>query len=60
MQPTQRPEILPYIIAVIAVVGIILLQILGDRIPEVLNTIAMGAVVGGAAISRSSPPTPPA
>jgi hypothetical protein len=51
MPPAQRPEILPYLVAVVAVIGIIVLTAMGDKVPDILNIIAGGAVIGGAAIS---------
>lgn len=51
MTASERPEILPYLVAVLAVIGIVLLTALGDKVPDILNIIAGGATIGGAAIS---------
>lgn len=56
MNAGERPEILPYIVAVIAVIGIIVLTAMSDKIPDILNIIAGGAVIGGAAISNGKTP----
>jgi hypothetical protein len=56
MPPVQRPEILPYLVAIVAVIGIIVLTAMGDKVPDILNIIAGGAVIGGAAISSPRGP----
>ena len=58
MTANQRPEILPYLVAIVAVIGIIVLAALSKTIPDILQVIAGGAVIVGAAISSpgSKPP----
>jgi hypothetical protein len=61
----SRPEVLPFLVAALAIVGIVILTILGDPIPEVLNVVAVGAFATGGAVTipnlnGQQPPAPPA
>lgn len=56
----QRPEFLAYFLSAIAIVGIIMLTMSGKPVPDVLNILAVATVVGGAAITQTRPPGPPA
>lgn len=52
MNAHERPEILPYVVAIVAVIGIVILAALGDKVPDILNIIAGGATIGGAATAQ--------
>lgn len=52
----NKPEIPAFLLALAAVVGVVMLTVLGDKVPDILNVIAGTGVGVGAAITipRSS------
>lgn len=51
-----RPELPAYVLAALAVIGIIVLTFKGDAIPDVLNLVAIGSIgIGGAVTTPRGP-----
>lgn len=58
--PKHRPEYPSFILAGISVVGIIVLTAMHIPVPMTLDTLALGALISGGAITAPRTATPPA
>lgn len=53
-----RPEIPAFLIAALALIGVVVLTALGDPVPDILNVVTVGALTAAGAITQV--PRPPA